>query len=236
LRPNARSNGEPTVSDEKPLYPIFLKLDRKPVLVVGGGRVAERKIAVLLDAGAIVTVVSPQNTTGIEKLADTERINLIRRKFETSDLEDCALVVAATADRQTNAAVAAAARERHIFINAVDDPPSCDFYVPAIERRGPLTVAVCTTGAAPGYSSKLRDAIAKTLPARLGSYLRFLEKLRGRLPDLLPASQRVRSQVIKTVIGSDAERLFLAGDEVQAEKIVEDIIRRTANSDGENSE
>lgn len=222
------------MSEDMPLYPIFLKLDRKPVLVVGGGRVAERKINVLLDAGAHITVVSPQITDGIEKLATAHRIDLVRRKFEPTDLDRQSLVVASTADRRTNAEIAAAARERNIFINAVDDPPSCDFYVPAIERRGPLTVAICTAGSAPGYSSKLRDAIARMLPERIGDYLRFLEKLRSRLPELMPGSQKERSRAIKAVIESDAENIFLAGDENQAQKLAEEII--AASSTGEHRE
>jgi len=138
-------------------YPVFLDLAGVPVLVVGGGQVALRKVGGLVGAGATVTVVAPQVVDGIAEVATVEL-----RPYVSGDLAGVRLVVTATDDPEVNAQVAADARAAGVFVNSADDPENCTFILPAIARRGPITVAVSTGGISPALASRLRDEIAST--------------------------------------------------------------------------
>jgi siroheme synthase-like protein len=144
-------------------YPIFLDLKNRPVLVVGGGRVALRKTKGLLEAGARVTVVSPESLPEFDQLV-VRLVRLVRRKFRASDIPGNALVFAATNDRLTNHRVGDVARGKGIFANIVDSPEECDFLVPARVRQGNLQIAVSTGGQNP----KLAAALRRTLERELG--------------------------------------------------------------------
>ena len=136
-------------------YPVFLDLAGVPVLVVGGGPVALRKVLGLVKAGAAVTVIAPDVVDGVAEIATVEQ-----RPYATGDLTGFQLVVSATNDPTVNAKVAADARDAGIFINSADDPDNCTFILPAIARRGPITVAISTGGASPALAGRLRDEIA----------------------------------------------------------------------------
>jgi precorrin-2 dehydrogenase/sirohydrochlorin ferrochelatase len=140
-------------------YPICVDMAGRACLVVGGGRVAERKVSGLLESGARVTVVSPALTARLEAWAKEGRISVIRRDYEIGDLADQSLAFVATDDGEANAAVAAEARAAGILINAADDPAHCDFIIPAVLTRGALTVAVSTGGASPALSRAVRDEL-----------------------------------------------------------------------------
>ena len=142
-----------------PLFPAFLKLRDRPVTVVGGGPVAASKLRALLDAGARVTVVAPEVRTEIAASGAAVR----RRPFRASDLDGAWLVVAA-APPEVNREVAAAAAERHLFVNAVDDPPNASLYLGAVVRRGGVTAAISTDGRAPALAGLIREAIEALLP------------------------------------------------------------------------
>jgi siroheme synthase-like protein len=140
-------------------YPIVLDLTGVPVLVVGGGTVALRKIEGLLVARAAVTTVAPEVVDAIRGLP----VRIITREWEPSDLDGVRLVVTATDNPAINAAVAADAQGRGIWVNAADDPVNCTFTLPAIARDGPITVAVSTGGASPALASHLRSEIERWL-------------------------------------------------------------------------
>ena len=136
-------------------YPIVLDLTGVHVVVVGGGRVALRKIQGLLAAHADVTVVAPSTVDEIGELP----VRVVARAYETGDLAGARLVITATDDPAVNAAVAADAADRGIWVNSADDPANCTFTLPAIARSGPVTVAVSTGGASPALASHLRGEI-----------------------------------------------------------------------------
>ena len=142
-----------------PLFPAFLKLADRPVTVVGGGPVAASKLRALLDAGASVTVVAPEVTAGIAGSGVAVR----RRPFRASDLDGAWLAVAA-APPEVNRAVAAAAAERRLFLNAVDDPANASLYLGGVVRRGGVTAAISTDGRAPALAGLIREAIEALLP------------------------------------------------------------------------
>lgn len=161
-------------------YPVLVNLGGKSCLVVGGGRVAARKAVSLAQAGARVLVVSPAVTPGLLSMAETGVVSLRRRPYEPADLEGVFLVFAA-ADRRVNERVAAEARALGKPVNVADDPALCDFFVPAVLRRGPLTVAVSTGGASPALAARIRDHLAAFFPAGWGPFLEFLGEVRERL-------------------------------------------------------
>jgi uroporphyrin-III C-methyltransferase/precorrin-2 dehydrogenase/sirohydrochlorin ferrochelatase len=144
------------------LFPVFLKLAGRRVLVVGGGQVAASKLAGLLEAGAAVTVVAPEVRPEIDERAVTVR----RRSFEPSDLDGAWFVVAA-ATPEVNRQVAAAAEARRVFVNAVDDPQQASAYAGGVVRRGGVTVAISTEGEAPALAGLLREALDGLLPREL---------------------------------------------------------------------
>ncbi|MDA1128973.1 MAG: bifunctional precorrin-2 dehydrogenase/sirohydrochlorin ferrochelatase [Chloroflexi bacterium] len=141
-------------------YPIFLNLEGRRAVIIGGGLIAEGKILKLLDSGAKIIVISPDATQGIRDAADRGDIEFHLRKYEAGDLEGAFLVIAATNDRVVNQEIFEEAESLGILLNAVDDPPRCSFIAPAIVERGPVTLAISTGGASPALARKLRETLA----------------------------------------------------------------------------
>jgi uroporphyrin-III C-methyltransferase/precorrin-2 dehydrogenase/sirohydrochlorin ferrochelatase len=154
-------------------YPVFLDLRSRPVLVVGGGKVAFAKIQGLLEAGAQVTVVAPR----IDKTLPGAE--LLPREFEPRDLDGKWYAVAA-ATPEVNAQVARAAQERRIFVNAVDDAASATAFLGGVVRRGGVTLAVSTDGRAPALAGLLREALERVLPEELSEWTRVGQEVRAR--------------------------------------------------------
>jgi uroporphyrin-III C-methyltransferase / precorrin-2 dehydrogenase / sirohydrochlorin ferrochelatase len=158
------------------LFPAFLRLSGKRVLVVGAGPVAASKLKALLEAEALVTVVAP----AIHPDFDAPGVTKVQRPFEVSDLDGVWYVVAA-APPEVNRAVSAAAAERHLFVNAVDDPPNASVYLGAVVRRdGGVTLAISTSGRAPALAGLLREGLERLLPADLDAWLRVADDERVR--------------------------------------------------------
>jgi precorrin-2 dehydrogenase/sirohydrochlorin ferrochelatase len=171
------------------LFPIFLKLQDRPCLVIGAGEIAESKIHSLLTAGARVTVVSPEAKPDLVALADEGRFTWHRRAYVESDLDGVFLVVAATDEMEVNASVYRDAVNRNILCNAVDDPPNCDFYFPSVVRRDKLQIAISTAGESPALAQQLRKEIDEQLPNDLGPWLDDLGELRREMLATLPAGE-----------------------------------------------
>ncbi len=138
-------------------YPAFLNVDGLRAVVVGGGAVAERKAAQLLASGADVTLVSPDATPELERLAGEGRVRLIRRAYAPGDLAGAWLAVAATDDAETQRNVRDEASREKTLLNVVDAPDLCGFIAPSIVERGPVTVAVSTGGESPALARRLRE-------------------------------------------------------------------------------
>jgi uroporphyrin-III C-methyltransferase/precorrin-2 dehydrogenase/sirohydrochlorin ferrochelatase len=160
------------------LFPLFLKLAGRQVLVVGGGPVALGKVQALLEAGAVVSVVAPEIVPELGALAEKGNISLIRRSFETRDLGGTWLVVAA-APPEVNQSVAAAAASLRLFVLAVDDTSAASAYGAGTLRRGGVTVAVSTNGRAPALAGLLREGLEAVLPADLEDWTAEAERQRA---------------------------------------------------------
>jgi precorrin-2 dehydrogenase / sirohydrochlorin ferrochelatase len=143
------------------LFPMFMKLAGRRCLVVGAGKIGEPKIASLLDTGASVQVVALEASERVHEWAKAGQISLELRAFTSADLRDIFLAVVATASRSMNASIYQDAQQRGVLCNVVDDPEYCDFYYPAVVRRGDLQIAISTNGQSPSLSQKLRQQLER---------------------------------------------------------------------------
>ena len=164
-------------------YPVFLEMKDRPCVVVGGGAVAERKVEGLLAAGARVTVISPELTPALAALKKEGRLRHIARPYRKGDLDGCEMAVAATDDGAVNAQVAREGRPAsgRIWVNAVDDPPNCDFILPSVIRRGDIVIAVSTGGASPALARRLREELEAFLSEDYGPLAELLQEVRQEL-------------------------------------------------------
>jgi uroporphyrin-III C-methyltransferase / precorrin-2 dehydrogenase / sirohydrochlorin ferrochelatase len=184
-------------------HPIFMDLGGQPVVVIGGGKVAERKIETLLEAGARITVVSPEATDLIARRAAEGRIGLSLRPYRTGDLQGCRLAYAATSDPEVNQAVRREAADSGIWLNAVDLPDLCDFITPAIVRRGDLTIAVSTNGRCPALAREIREEIERQYGPE---YAEEVER-RGRLRD----REKAGTGAVAAAAAPEAGTVYLVG-------------------------
>jgi len=164
-------------------YPVVLDLTGRPCLVVGGGTVALRKVAGLVEAGARVTVVSPSLTPALLRLAAEAPLRWQPREYAQGDAAGFTLVMVATDDRAVNAAVAAECRERGIWVNCADDPARCDFILPSVLRRGAVTVAVSTGGRSPTLARLLREDLDALLPWDVAALTDVVASVRSALSE-----------------------------------------------------
>jgi precorrin-2 dehydrogenase / sirohydrochlorin ferrochelatase len=189
------------------LFPMFLKLADRPCVVVGAGNVAASKIPALLDAGARVTMIAPRAIVDLERLAAKGKIHWIARAFQPGDLAGIFLVIAATSDSPVNRAVFLEAQRLGILCNAVDDPPHCDFYFPAIVRRGDLQIAISTSGQSPALAQRLRRELAEALDESAGDRVRSLGEIRREIIATQPPSEE-RKQLLLDLAYSERFRLI----------------------------
>jgi siroheme synthase-like protein len=199
-------------------YPLFMDLVGRPCLVVGAGTVAARKARSLLGCGARVTVVGEQ-PAAVFRALERRGVRLVQRRFRASDVGRQALVIAATDDRAVNAAVSAAARRRGIPVNAVDDPPNCTFIVPAVVRRGDLTVAISTGGKSPAAARLVKVRIASMLGDEYAALVRLLGRHRERMKEQVP-EQRQRAQAWKRMLDEGVLESLQRGDRAGATRAV----------------
>ena len=142
-------------------YPVYLNLAGKHCVILGGGTIAQGKIAALRDAGAKITVISPEATDGIRRAAQRGDITFEQREYRDGDLEGAFIAVAATNVWHVNRQIFEEAEAKGVLLNVVDDPDQCSFIAPSIVRRDPITLAVSTGGASPALARKLRETLAE---------------------------------------------------------------------------
>jgi precorrin-2 dehydrogenase/sirohydrochlorin ferrochelatase len=159
-------------------YPVMLDLAGADCLVVGGGRVAERKVESLVEVGAHVTVVAPRVTDALAGLAKSGRIQHIRWAYAAGEVSAYRMVICATDDARLNAEVAGEARRSGLLVNVVDCAPESNFIVPAVLRRGDLVISVSTGGASPAQARRIREGLEQEFGPEWGPYLGLLEELR----------------------------------------------------------
>ncbi|MCK6441419.1 siroheme synthase CysG [Elstera cyanobacteriorum] len=196
--------------------PIFLSLNQREALIVGGGEAATQKLRLLKRTGARITVIAKNPSAEIEAAAVTDEILLLRRAFRLDDIRNQAVIFAATGDEAEDAEISRRAQDVGVPVNIVDGPDLSSFLMPAIVDRDPVLVAIGTGGAAPILARRLREQFERLLPARLGLLARFLDKwkhpIRGRVSD--PATRR---RVMEQLSDGPIADLVLAGDDTAAD-------------------
>jgi precorrin-2 dehydrogenase/sirohydrochlorin ferrochelatase len=207
------------VTKEHPHYPIFLDVEGREVLVVGGGAVSERKIDSLLRCGARVVVVSPETTARIDAWARDARLTLRRRFYEPSDIDGAMLVVASTSDGEVNGRVAADCRAKNVLVNVADNPALCDFIVPAVIESGSMQVAVSTGGSSPALARRLKADLQRTLGNEYAEVNTILGSLREGAKTVLPHDSD-RKRFFDSVIATGVLDLLRAGQRREAYEAV----------------
>ncbi|MDN6866751.1 siroheme synthase CysG [Aeromonas caviae] len=213
--------------------PIFCLLDNKPVLLVGGGEVAQRKARLLLDAGAQLTVVAPELDPELAELAANGSIEWLAGEFAPPQLTGKWLVVAATDRREVNALVYQSANQARIFANVVDDPKRSSFIMPSIIDRSPLMVAISSGGKAPVLARLLREKLEALLPQHLGAVATFAGSLRERVKARF-ATMGERRRFWERLLGTDRLGQALArGDSASANQLADNLFADESQTGGE---
>lgn len=163
------------------LFPAFLKIEGKPCLVVGAGRVGEEKIEGLLRASASVKVVAPKATPSVQTWHRNGKIRWEEREFRAGDLVDVFLVVAATSSSELQKQIYKEAQRRKVLCNVVDDPKHCDFYYGSVVRRGALQIAISSGGQSPALSQRLRKELERQFGPEYEGWIEELGEARERL-------------------------------------------------------
>ena len=216
-------------------YPIYLDIQKRKCLVVGGGAVATRKTVTLLDCGAQVCVVSPEVTDTLQHLADKGLLTLHTRTYESSDLEDMFLVIGATDNTALNHKVYRDAERLGKLCNIADQPEVCNFILPSVINRGDLTIAVSTSGKSPAFAKKLRKDLERQFGEEYAEFLELMGIIRKKLlkeshhPEAHKALfeqlitkgllEKIKSRKIEAV---DALLYEVLGEGYEYQKLIED--------------
>ncbi len=216
-------------------YPLFLEITDTHCLVIGGGAVAERKALGLLNAGAVVTVISPLVTEKISELVDNKKVRLLRRRFKSGDLKGAGLVIAASSDRAVNEEVRREARALKIPVNVVDDPAGSSFIVPSTVRRGELLIAISTAGGSPALAKRTRLEIENIIGEEYAPFLEIMAALREKLlKNGLKGDKKDR--IINELLDSEIPALIKAGDIEGLNRVLNDAAGVSLSALGLNCE
>ncbi len=181
------------------LYPVFIDLQGKRVLVVGGGTIASRKVAALLNSGAVIIVVAREVCQSMQMLADSGKIELFIQDYESSFLDNVWMVIAATNNTELNSEIFRHAESMKILCNVVDVPSMCRFHVPAVVRRGDLQVAVSTAGKSPTVARDIKKRISRQFGVEYKHRLNVLGAIRSRLKEMFPDNPELRMKFNKKI-------------------------------------
>ncbi len=201
-------------------FPIFLDINSKRCLVVGGGPVAERKTATLLNSGADVILVAPELTPNLTTWRDTGQLSHQERHFDEGDLAESHLVIAATSDSEVNRNIAELANALRIPVNVVDQPKLCSFIVPSVIDRSPVVAAISTGGASPVLARLIRARLESLIPAGYGRLAEFCGRFRERVKETFSEPKDRRLFWDNVLQGGVAERIF-SGHADEADQLLE---------------
>lgn len=204
---------------------ISLELSNRPVVVVGGGPVAERKVRTLLAAGAAVTVVSPSVTDGIAELHRQGSVALVARPYRDGDLAGAALAVAAAGVPAVDRAAAAEAARVGALVNVAANPSLGNVQFTAEVRRGPVTVGISTGGASPALAKRLRAVVEQAIRPAYGALAELLGEVRDQLSAMPAVTQDQRSRIYERIVDGPALDLLSRGEAGEARTVVQEAIR-----------
>lgn len=200
-------------------YPVFLNLKGKKAVVIGGGKVAERKILALLKAGAELTVISPELTGKLERKKQKGVIRHVSRQYRNGDLKNAFLVIAATDSPSINQSVS---EDAPCLVNVVDTPLLCNFIVPSTLNRGALGIAISTSGMSPALSRNIRKELEECYGSEFSRYLRSLGKIRTKAMMGIRDKKR-REELLKSVASEKMIRILRERGLKEVKKLAEDL-------------
>lgn len=195
---NIKESSQISRLPDRSYYPVFLNIKDRLCIVFGGGEVAERKVLMLLRFGAAIRVISPVVTKRLARLEESGKITILKRGYNYGDIEDASLVFAATDNREINNSIKKEADDRGIPVNVVDDPELCSFIVPSIVKKGPITIAISTSGTLPLFSKRLREEIDSLITEDYLRYVRLIGRFRKILIEEVKDT-KVRKEIMKEI-------------------------------------
>ncbi len=205
-------------------FPIFIQLEGEDCLVAGGGKVAQRKVEILLEYGPGIRLVAPEVTARLRELGEQGKIRIFLRQFQPEDLEGAGLVIAASNDPAVNGAISAACRRRKIPVNVVDVKEECSFLFPALVKDQDVTVGISTGGGSPAMAGFLKKKIREALPEGFGQAAHWVGGQRERLkPHIVIPS--LREEIFKELAELALSRIQ-EGREFPTDEEVDELVRR----------
>ncbi|MEE9422832.1 MAG: siroheme synthase CysG [Gammaproteobacteria bacterium] len=209
--------------------PIFLDLENRNCLVVGGGGIAARKVKLLLRASGRVTVIAPLLCDELQENLKDKNITYLARDFEDADIENRVLIIAGTNDHAVNQRVSALAHERNIPVNVVDQPELCSFIMPSVIDRSPVQVAVSTGGASPVLARLLRARLESYVPAAYGRLAKLVESFRDQVKARYSSTQQ-RRQFWENILQGEVAELLFSGRDDKARDLLQNAIDNTEDN------
>lgn len=216
-----------------PYYTVCLNMKGRKCVVVGGGDVARRKAAALSDCGAKLTVISPKLDPILEYMAFQKEIEWVQRDFEDSDLDGAFLAVAATDNRDVNQRIGQLCHERGILTNIVDNPEESDFINPTVIEKGPLNIAISTSGLSPTLAASIRQELEMVYGDEYGSFLEMMARIRPQVIEEFPNPQQ-RAKIMERMVSSRALSMLRNGMAEEAQKELQKILDNARSERGSN--
>ena len=204
-------------------YPVYIQLHGQPCTVIGGGKIAEGKVAGLLAAGAQVKLIAPELTPHLHQLAAQGQIDYIARTYQHGDLTGAFMVICATDQHDINHQVWEEASANHQLVNVVDDTPRCNFIAPAILRKGDLTIAISTAGRAPALAVRLKERLQNELGPEYERFLELAGHLREPLARHIPDFE-TRKALWYELLDTEILDVLARGDETTAIEIISRVM------------
>ena len=209
-------------------YPVYVQLEEKKVVVVGGGNVAHRKVLALLECGAVIHLAGRALTPELQKMVEKKEIHFLGREFKDEHLNNAFMIIAATDDKDLNHQISTCAREKGVWVNAVDQPPDCDFIVPSILKRGDLQIAISTSGKSPALARRIRKGLEAQFGQEYEAFLSMMGRLRKEVLSLgLP--QKENSRIFQKIVDSDLLENISDGFSQRMEAYLKNILPEQVN-------
>ncbi len=204
-------------------YPVYLELEGKTALVVGGGRVARRKVETLIGCGAFVHLVSREFTKELGELIEAGQVRFLGEEFREEHLDGVFLVFVATNDKELNRKVSESAQKLGLLVNVADQPVHCNFIVPSIVKRGDLQLAISTSGKSPALARKIREELETRFGPEYETFLNFMGRLRREVLSLgLP--QEENSRIFNEIVDSPMAEALSQGNREEVKAIAARIL------------
>ncbi|MEE9303337.1 MAG: siroheme synthase CysG, partial [Thiotrichaceae bacterium] len=204
-------------------YPAFLNLKSRPVVIVGGGNIAERKVKNLLNAGSHITLIAPKITANLQQHVTDGLIHHKPREFQDGDIESALLIIAATNQHTINRHVAELAHASNTLVNVVDNPELCSYIVPSVVDRSPVTIAVSTGGASPVLARQLRMKLETMVPSSCGQLAAITEEYRDVVKEHFATTEQRKHFWENALKGPFAELVY-AGQITEARLLLDKLL------------